>query len=132
MIKNSHYKFLRWAVWMNSPLATAGCCPAGYGSTITAKILEGKGTILPGPPKGSGPRVHDVDRVATAIDGFICKQLDKTERRLIKVFYLTRNATATEKANKLRIAERTMFDHLHKIHVKLENHLQAVNPRDRM
>lgn len=132
MIQTSHIKFLRWAVWTNSPLANAGCCPVGYGGTVTARVVEGKGSILPGPPKGSGPRVHDVDRVASAVDTFISTKLDRAEKRLIKIFYLSREWSAADKANKLRMAERTMYDHLHSIHVKLDRHLQTDNPRDRM
>lgn len=132
MIKNSHAHFLRWAVWMHSSTNQSGGMPIGYGGTITAKIVQGKGSILPGRPKGSGPVLGETDRVASDIDSFICKQLDKSERKLVKIFYLSRDLSIEAKAQKLRLAERTLYDHLHQVHVKLDRHLQEKSLRDRM
>ena len=83
---------------------------------MTAKIVEGKGSILPGAPKGSGPIKVESDRVASYVDYFIRQYLDKSQRRLIKIYYLESWRSVEDRASKLRLPARTLYDHLHKIH----------------
>ena len=122
MILRIHIRLLRWAVWTKEPCGNS----MGYGSTITAKICEGKGMLLPGAPRGSGPILQTPNHECGEIEMFLGKLKKKypKEFKLIRVFYLQQHLTGEEKAAQLRMGERTMYNHLDRIHRELEVYLE--------
>lgn len=117
MIKESHVLLLRWAAWEKIPVGNG--VPSWSSTTITAKLMEGKGEFLPGPPRNSGPRMIPVDRDAMVVDRFI-RTLPKPTKDLIKLFYLQQAYTSDEKAGMLRISKKQMYMLLHRVHEVLQ------------
>lgn len=121
MIQHAHEKFRRWALWVLSP---APGFNLGYGKNVCLRILEGKGQILPGAPPGSGsPRIH-LDPVALQVDKFL-KTRSRDEKTLVRTFYLDQFRTVEEKARKLSMPIRTMYDRLEQVQRKLLDHLDS-------
>lgn len=121
MIKHAHEKFRRWAVWVLAPVPGINL---GYGKNILQKIYEGKGEILPGAPRGSGPMKVHTDPVASQVDKFL-KTCSRDEKTLVRTFYLDQIHTVEEKAKKLHLPVRTMYDRLEQVQRKLLNHLDV-------
>jgi len=109
MIDEAHGHFLRWASWVRAPV---GGISLGYGPSILVKILEGKGRILPGGGGGAGvghdPMALQVQRF---VDG-----LSRKDSTMVKTFYLDRTRTVEERAKKLKMPVRTLYDRLERIH----------------
>lgn len=123
MIPIAHEKFRRWAVWVLAPIPYSNL---GYGSNILARIREGKGRILPGAPKGSGPKTIERDQVAMEVDIFL-RTCTKDEKRLIKTFYLSQGHTVEDRAKFLKIPVRTMYSRIERIQIKFINSLERSN-----
>jgi len=119
MIKEAHILLLRWAAWERIPIGYCGA-PSWSSTTITAKLMEGKGEFLPGPPRNSGPRMIPVDRDAMVVDKFI-RTLPKTDKELIKLYYLQHAYTVDEKAMLLKISKKKLYSVLHVVHTLLLN-----------
>lgn len=79
----------------------------GPGQTIEARILEGKGELLPGRPKGGGVKRVEPDHLAWLTDQAV-RQLTQREQQIIDVYYDDR-LTVQEKSTKLRLKVRTMY-----------------------
>lgn len=117
MIPESHSRLKRWAEWTQ---AGSGFINLGGGASIESKIMEGRGTILPGAPytnSGRGRIYHDP--IAIKVQAFV-RTLSRKESRLIHIFYLWPVDIASEKAAQLKLPVRTMYDKLHGIHIQLE------------
>lgn len=114
MIQSSHARLQRWAEWSLTP---TGSISLGVGTSIESRIMEGKGQIMPGAPGGSSGRVY-IDLVAIKAERFL-RTLRASERRLVRVFYLHPGVNQ-DKATKLGIPIRTMYDRLHGIHEQLD------------
>jgi len=120
MIPLAHLRFRRWADWTLS--YTVGG-QLGYGRNVLARIMEGKGEILPGPPSCSGPKIMSPDPIATKVDRFLCT-IPADEKFLIKTFYLSREWSSDEKAKHLKIPARTMYAQLERIQFKLMGYFE--------
>lgn len=121
MIQPAHDKFRRWAVWTLAPVPGVNL---GYGKNILQKIYEGKGEILPGAPSGSGPMKIHTDPVASQVDSFL-RTCSRDEKTLVRTFYLDQVHTVEEKAKKLILPVRTMYDRLEQVQRKLLNYLDV-------
>ena len=115
MVEEGHQLFRQWAKWERLGV---GGIELGYGGTVTAKIMEGKGEILPGAPPGSGPKKVQIDPVALSVDHFIrgCK---KSEKEVIKIYYLQEGYTVEEKATFLKMSARELYRKLHRLQLNL-------------
>lgn len=116
MIDHVHLKFLQWATWTLDPGPGGG--NGGYGKNILQRIREGKGELLPGAPS-SAPRKVDAGPVVLDVDKFV-RGCVETRRRLIKVFYLSRTLSSAEKATRLGMGLRTMYEHVEVTHREFE------------
>lgn len=96
--------FRRWAAWTLQPDPTRF---AGGGANILQRILDGKGELLPGAPRGSGVRRMWSDPAATRVEEFM-RELKREDKRLMKVFYLT-DYNTHDKADYLGLPTRTMY-----------------------
>ena len=90
----------------------------GYGGTVTGKIMDGKGEILPGAPKGSGPKAIHIDEVSMKVGQFVAKQR-RTDKEFLKLYYLEDAYTVDEKAKMLRCSKRELYRRLHGLQLKL-------------
>lgn len=122
MIPAAHDKFRRWAVWVLAPVPGINL---GYGKNICQRIMEGKGQLLPGAPRGSGPVKIHTDPVASQVEGFIRTQCNREEKFLLKTFYLSQYWTVEQKAKACKCPVRTMYDRLERLQVRLLNHLDV-------
>jgi hypothetical protein len=112
MIDAVHAQFLRWAEYVLQPVPGDG--GGGYGKNILLRILEGKGSLMPGAPSRSPPRLY-VPPEALVVEAFL-KEIDRKDARLIKVFYLSRYWTVEKRADKLKMSTRSLYLHLDRIH----------------
>lgn len=115
MVEEGHQLFRQWAKYEK---IYVGGVYLGYGGTVTAKIMDGKGTILPGAPPGSGrPRVY-IDEVGIWVGRFVahCGDLD---REVIKHYYLVEGYTVDEKAAMLKLSNRELYRRLHRLQLDL-------------
>lgn len=113
MIDSVHQQFLKWASWVLQPVP--GVVPAGYGKNILQRIIEGKGSLLPGAPKGSGlPRLY-VPAEALVVEEYI-KTIHSRDARVVRIFYLSPYWTVEERAWRLKLPVRTVYDRLDRIH----------------
>lgn len=113
MIPASHQRLIRWSQWALTP---TGAISLGVGQSIESKIAEGKGEILPGAPYTSSGRVY-IDLVAVRVERWM-RTLRRSEKRLLHTFYLYPGVNE-DKAKKLKMPIRTMYDRLHGLHEQL-------------
>lgn len=119
MIEHAHDIFRRWAAYVLAPVPGHNL---GYGKSTLLKIMEGKGSILPGAPRGSGlPRIH-TDAMAQKVEAFL-KGVSKGERLLIRTFYLDQVHSVKWKAGRLGLPVRTMYYQLEQVQRKLSDYL---------
>lgn len=90
----------------------------GYGSSVLLRVMEGKGEILPGPPKGSGPKTIHIDPISMKVGKFVA-QLKRADREFIKLYYLEDAYNIEEKAKMLRVQKRVIYRWLHGLQLKL-------------
>lgn len=109
----------RWAAWVLSPV---GGVNLGYGKSVIAKIMEGKGQILPGAPRCSGAMKIEVDHLAMRVDRWVAS-LPKPERQLLKLYYLDGRYTVEDKAMQLGISRKTLYNRVTRLAAKLADHL---------
>lgn len=112
MIVEIHEKLLRWARWEKQP--DQGVLMMGYGTSVLAKVMDGRGEILPGAPRGSGPKKTYTDPVAVLVSSAL-KKLDKKDRKIVVGFYLS-DGSARLKAERMGMPERTLYSRLNRIH----------------
>lgn len=115
MITWVHEKLKKWAIWYLSPV---GAIFPGGGTTIEQRILEGRGKLLPGVPKGSGRPGVLVDHDAYKLDVLI-KTLPRRHQRVLKTFYLE-GGSVERRARNLRLSERKFYLKIDLIHKHLE------------
>jgi len=108
MIPEAHAHFLRWAQWVKAPV---GGVNLGYGPSILVRIIEGKGLLLP----GGGGVAGALDPVGAQVQRFVDK-LARGDRLMVRVFYLDKIKTVEERAERLRMPVRTLYDRLDRIH----------------
>lgn len=113
MIEEVHKKFLKWADYVRQPVGDP--TPRGYGVNILQRIMEGKGSIMPGAPRGSGPKRLYIPPEALVVENFL-KTLPRVDARLIRVFYLSPYWTVEKRAEKLKMPVRTLYERLDRIH----------------
>lgn len=121
VVKDGNELFKRWAKY--EALYVSGVS-LGYGGTVTGRIMEGKGEILPGAPKGSGPKAIHVDLVASRVGDFV-KTLSRSDRELVKLYYLNQVHTLEEKSTFLRVKVREIYRRLHKIQLKVVLYMET-------
>lgn len=119
MIDEVHSQFRRWASWVLEPVGGIGL---GLGKNIMQKLVEGKGEFLP----GGSSRVIRNDPVANDVEEWL-KTVSRNERFILKVFYLDQFKTNEEKAQRLKMSTRTLYDRIDKSHRKYQ---QWKNLRD--
>ena len=100
----------RWASWVLEP--TPGL-NLGYGQNILQRIREGHGQIMPSAP--SRVSVVRVDLVALTVEEWL-KSLERSQRYVVKLFYLSTNLTVEEKAKRLHISRRALYDKVDRLH----------------
>ena len=108
MIPEAHAHFLRWAAWVKAPVSGVSL---GYGPSILSKIAEGKGLILPGGSVGAA-----LDPVGAQVQRFV-DRLARGDRLMVRVYYLDKFKTVEERAERLKMPVRTLYDRLERIHV---------------
>lgn len=113
--QTGHELFQRWAKDQRSYVQGFDL---GYGGTVCARILDGKGTLLPGAPRGSGMRKTEVDPVAVKIDKFV-NGLDGREKKVIKTYYCEPALNVDEKARRLQVGVRAMYHAIEKLQDRL-------------
>lgn len=117
MIDAMHERFRRWAGWVLEPSPGLSL---GYGKNILVRIQEGKGSLLPGAT--SRTVVGRVDFVALDVEAWL-KTIGRHDRYVLKVFYLSINLTAEEKAKKLKMPVRTLYDRVDRLHARYQQWL---------
>ena len=123
MVEEGNSLFRHWA--RNEKLGGGGV-HLGYGGTVTAKIMEGKGEILPGAPVGSGPRKVDIDPVAMKVGRFISKR-NKREKEVIKMYYLVDGGySVSDKAEFLKMSSRELYRKLHRLQLDLVCAMESI------
>lgn len=115
MVEEGHQLFRQWAKY---EALYVGGVHLGYGGTITAKILEGKGTILPGAPPGSGRAQVYIDEVSLRVGRFVA-QCGKFDKEILKHYYLVDGYTVEEKAAMLKLSNRELYRRLHRLQLSL-------------
>lgn len=101
--------FIEWAAWVKD-----GSYLPGWGQLVIAKVLEGKGEILPRATYCHRRGSTEEDKRMMLVERFI-GGLTKRDRRLVKVFYLV-EGNGEWKAKVLGLDRRTMYGRLHRIH----------------
>jgi len=86
----------------------------GYGGTVTARVLEGQGEILPGAPRCGGRKKTEVDHTAVKIEKFVCG-LSGKEKKILKVWYLEDHLSGEEKATRLSMGLRSVYRSIEKL-----------------
>jgi hypothetical protein len=114
MIESVDKDLRRWADWVLEPAAGTNL---GYGGSVLQRIVEGRGQILPGAP--SRVVVVRVDMVAIGVEQWLT-QLERSKKHTIKVFYLSTGLTNEEKAKKLKISRRGLYDRIHNLHLEYQ------------
>lgn len=119
MIECVDKEFKRWASWVLEP---TGGLHLGYGSNILQKIKEGRGQIMP----SASVRVNvvRVDLVALTVEEWI-KTLKRSQRYVVKLFYLSTNLTVEEKAKRLHITRRALYNRIEALHLNYQAWLAA-------
>jgi DNA-directed RNA polymerase specialized sigma24 family protein len=105
-----HQLLIDWAVWVRQQDHSSG----GYGKLVIAKVVEGKGEILPSARFVPSKDIGEIDQHMLGVERLI-SHLSKSNRKLVKVVYLT-SGSMEEKAKYLRIDRRTLYGRLHRIH----------------
>lgn len=113
-----HDMLRKWADWERLPVGGGGI-GSGLTSTITYKLMEGKGEFLPGAPRGSGPIGIPVDPVGMLVDRFLRGQKKRT-KHIVIAYYLKLGYTVEERAAMLNMTKKKLYTKLHEIHVELE------------
>lgn len=108
----AHRDFTRWAAWLLAPDMGSGGAPSGYGKSVLARIMDGRGQIMPG---GKGMVRVFVDPVGVQVDTWV-KKLKREDARILKVFYLSRYWTVEKKAHRLGMPVRTLYWHIDRLH----------------
>lgn len=121
LIEYPHKCFLRWAAVVLAPVPGVNL---GYGKNILLKIVEGKGQIMPGAPRGSGVSKIHTDPMFHKVDKFLLGR-SKEEGRLIRTFYLDQSITVARKAEKLGLPTRTMYSHIERAQHALNEYLEG-------
>jgi len=98
----------------------------GYGGTVTARVLEGKGTILPGAPKCGGRKKTEVDPTAVKVGKFI-EGLSGKEKKILKVWYIEDHLSVEEKATRLSMGLRSVYHALERLRNRV---VEFVYPTD--
>ena len=113
--QTGHELFQRWAKDQRSYVQGFDL---GYGGTVCARILDGKGTLLPGAPRGSGMRKTEVDAVAVKVEKFV-SSLDGRERKIVKTYYCEFSLSVEEKAQRLQVGVRVMYHSIDRLQTRL-------------
>lgn len=106
MIDSVDADFKRWAAWVLEP---TGGLHLGYGTNVLQRIREGHGQIMPSAP--SRVNVVRVDLVALGVEEWV-KTLQRSQRYVVKLFYLSTNLTVEEKAKRLHITRRALYNRI--------------------
>ena len=109
MINWVHQLLTEWADWVRQKDHSMG-----YGKLVIAKVIEGKGEILPSARFVPSKYLGETDKRMLGVERVI-SHLSKPNRRLLKVVYLT-SGPMGEKAKYLHIDRRTLYGRLHRIH----------------
>ena len=120
MIPEAHRKFKEWAAWEKQSVPATNL---GYGVQVIARIMEGKGEILPGPPKGSGRKRADINPAMMRIHIFVARLPSRDKRVIMEVYCGKPGYTMEEKAARLRMATRTMYDVVERAQMRLMDFL---------
>lgn len=123
MIDEAHAQFLRWATWVKSG---SNGINLGYGKNLCQKLLEGKGEFLPGAPRGSGV-ANNHDPVALKVDKFVKEQCNPTERRILRTFYLEAFLSGEEKAERLKMSRRSLYNQVETLQKRLITPIDTLN-----
>ena len=115
MVKDGHKLFLHWAKFEKIHVPGVDL---GYGGTVCQKIRDGRGEILPGPPKGSGPKKVFIDLVAMEVGKFLLT-VGKRDREYAKMAYLVEGYSVKEKVQMLHTSSREYYRILHNLQFKL-------------
>jgi len=107
----------RWASWVLEP--TPGL-NLGYGQNILQRIREGHGQIMPSAP--SRVNVVRVDLVALDVEAWL-KSLERGQRYVVKLFYLSSNLTVEEKAQRLHISRRQLYNRIENLQLAYQQWL---------
>lgn len=102
MVPVAHSLFRRWAAWVTAPV---GGVFLGIGDSIFANLAM---------PRSGGRSPVPYDPIASKVDKFVSK-LPKHEKMVIKTFYLDLHLTVDEKAKKLHLSKRALYDTLHSV-----------------
>lgn len=117
MIQDMHKRLMKWGVWERIPVAGVAI---GYApTTITGKLMDGKGEFLPGAPIGSGPKLLNISPEMMLMSKFV-HGLERRHREIVREVYAGElGYSMEEKAVRLRLSRRGLYEHLHKVHVQL-------------
>ena len=114
MIYRAHERFSKWAAYVLEPVPGENL---GYGKNILLEIMEGKGVILPKAPPGSGRKKISVSETASEVDAYV-KGLGRTDRLLVRTFYLNPMESVERRAQRCGMNRRTMYNQIERIHVE--------------
>jgi hypothetical protein len=92
----------------------------GYGQNILQRIREGHGQIMPSAP--SRVNVVRVDLVALDVEAWL-KSLERGQRYVVKLFYLSSNLTVEEKAQRLHISRRQLYNRIENLQLAYQQWL---------
>ena len=126
MISDMHKMLQRWARWERLPVGGSRV-PSWAPTTLTAKLIDGKGEFLPGAPRGSGPILVPIDLEAMQVDKFI-STLPHASKNILKTFYLQPAYTVDEKAEILGMSKKQLYKQLSDIQSQLQYHIESHNP----
>jgi len=107
----------RWASWVLEP--TPGL-NLGYGQNILQRIREGHGQIMPSAP--SRVNVVRVDLVALDVEAWL-ESLERGQGYVVKLFYLSSNLTVEEKAQRLHISRRQLYNRIENLQLAYQQWL---------
>jgi len=117
MIPEAHKRLLKWGVWERIPVAGVNI---GYApTTITGKLMDGRGEFLPGAPRGSGPVKINISEEMMMMSRFV-KRLERKHKKIVYEVYAGElGYSMEERAIRLQMSRQSLYCHLHKIHFKL-------------